>query len=125
MQGRQLYHLAKACGQGQATATILGKNRASAPETAFSTVPQIIKKHELQYIYTYICNVVGFPSQSQPDGRSDEEHVRYVPHLIGYDKSAVVVCSEFQARAIEAVTAIDWQMAVVEQQNTCCEIDVA
>ena len=45
MQGRQLYHLAKACGQGQATATILGKNRASAPETAFSTVPQIIKKN--------------------------------------------------------------------------------
>ena len=28
----------------------------------------------------------------------------------------VVVCSESQARAIEDVTAVDWQVAAVEQQ---------
>ena len=45
LHGRKLCHLAMACGQGMATATILGKNRAAAPETAFSTVPQLIKKY--------------------------------------------------------------------------------
>jgi hypothetical protein len=44
MRGRPLYHLAKAVGQGSAMTTIIGKNRAAAPETAFSTVPNIIEK---------------------------------------------------------------------------------
>ena len=44
LRGRPLYHLAEAVGQGKALTTILGKNRASAPETAFSTVPKIIEK---------------------------------------------------------------------------------
>ena len=45
LRGRELYHLAKACGQGMATASILAKNRAAAPEMAFSTVPQLIQNY--------------------------------------------------------------------------------
>ena len=51
---------------------------------------------------------------------SDELHVLSEPMLT--EERETVICLEFQARAIDAATAIDCQMAVVEQLTLCATL---